>query len=230
VPLTGLPTGSLCDGQWHHIAITVPEFTDVNHADYPRFYFDGALVPALSMRGVETLGSSPVFADFSDIGLRLGANGASTPGGFFAGSVDEVAFFARELSAAEMAEWHTARPHPVTPGYALPLSDPNNDGVNNLLSYALGLDPLGAYNPTNLPFPGMSLDHLTLTFPRLRDASDITYRVLATDDLVNWTPIWSSASNPYPGSSPSVWQTVSDPVAIGTPGVTRRFLRLEVRQ
>jgi len=51
VPLQGLPTGSLCDGQWHHIAVTWPKWTDANNADYMRFYFDGTEANALGVRG-----------------------------------------------------------------------------------------------------------------------------------------------------------------------------------
>jgi len=59
----------------------------------------------------------------------------------------------------------------------------------------------------------------------------IFLQVQASSDLVNWTNIWSSATDPYPGGlSPSVLLSVPDTEVIGAQGITKRFLRLQVTQ
>ncbi|MEO8615214.1 MAG: DUF4082 domain-containing protein [Luteolibacter sp.] len=64
-------------------------------------------------------------------------------------------------------------------------ADPDNDSLNNLLEYALDIDPLNA--ATN-GLPEVSTDIngvLTLSFLRARD--DVSYTVDASSDLIHWT-------------------------------------------
>ncbi len=97
--------------------------------------------------------------------------------------------------------------------------DPDGDGVNNLLEYALGREP---QSPDSAPPTSGSLDgsgRLTLTFFRARSPANVTYTVQASGDLATWTDL---AVNPG-----SVGQNVSVPD--NAPAVTpRRFLRLKV--
>ncbi len=102
-----------------------------------------------------------------------------------------------------------------------------NDGMPNLMKYALGINPTtpgASAAPTGTRQSGL----LKLTFTRRRDATDITYRVEGTSDpATDWTTLYSSAQTPYEGgqneSSPV---TVSDNPPSGTP--TKRFMRLKV--
>jgi glycosidase len=102
-----------------------------------------------------------------------------------------------------------------------------NDGMPNLMKYALGINPTtpgASAAPTGARQGGL----LKLTFTRRRDATDITYRVESTNDpTTDWTTLYSSAQTPYEGgqneSSPV---TVSDNPPISTP--TKRFMRLKV--
>jgi hypothetical protein len=97
------------------------------------------------------------------------------------------------------------------------------DGLNNLFKYALGLNPTTIYNPGSaaLPSVGTSTNgqYLTLTFDGV--ATDVTYQVQASSDLVNWSPIktFSSSVGLAPGQ-----QTVQDTQTIGT--TPKRFMRL----
>jgi hypothetical protein len=105
---------------------------------------------------------------------------------------------------------------------------PKRDGIANLIKYALGLDP-AAPAVSGLPLPGNVAGALTLRFNRQKIATDITYRVEASNDLATWTEIWNSANNPYGGGGNAFeLVTVSDPVPMSSAPNHRRFIRLRV--
>jgi hypothetical protein len=109
-------------------------------------------------------------------------------------------------------------------GTAADSADPDGDGRNNLLEYAIGSDPLGvdpgpawlAPNSHNLEFH----------FRGQRNATDLTYHVDASTNLVDWSEIWSNAEARYSGDLHTFEQTVVDPQILGA--TPRRFLRLRV--
>ncbi|MBP9902722.1 MAG: FAD-dependent oxidoreductase [Verrucomicrobia bacterium] len=64
------------------------------------------------------------------------------------------------------------------------LADPDQDGLANLMEYALGLLPKTA-NPN--PFaPRMENDHFTLTYTRLKTATDVILSLETSTDLGSW--------------------------------------------
>jgi hypothetical protein len=67
-------------------------------------------------------------------------------------------------------------------------ADPDSDGADNLMEYALGLDPL---IPTFSGWPNsaVSSDFLTMDVQRNPAATDIDYTVLVSDDLVDWSDV-----------------------------------------
>nr|MCU0751026.1 autotransporter-associated beta strand repeat-containing protein [Akkermansiaceae bacterium] len=77
-----------------------------------------------------------------------------------------------------------------------PTSDPDQDGLVNLIEYALGIPPDGAQ-----PSPLKTLlnpQGLELSFHRLPARSDLTLTVEASDDLSQWNPIARSvAGGPF---------------------------------
>lgn len=83
------------------------------------------------------------------------------------------------------------------------LANPTGDGVPNLLKYALGLDPTSRVAaPT--PYPATASDgetYLTFYFSRVSVATDLTYEVQVTGNLVEpWTTIATSrGGNPFTG-------------------------------
>jgi hypothetical protein len=105
-----------------------------------------------------------------------------------------------------------------------PAADPDRDGLNNLIEYALARNPRQADAPTATT-AGLSGSYLTLTYDRRLDTSDLTYTVQASDDLVAWTtPSTLEQISATPLSSTLERVTVRNTSATGP----RLFLRLQV--
>jgi hypothetical protein len=101
-------------------------------------------------------------------------------------------------------------------------ADPDGDGINNLIEYAIGTDPKSS-NSAAAAALGRVGDALTLTFNRIADPS-LVYTVRGSTTLGDWseTPIFSStgsANTPGP-------VTVEDSPSMASQ--SKRFLRLEV--
>ncbi len=105
-------------------------------------------------------------------------------------------------------------------GTAADTADPDGDGLVNLLEYALNGTPT---NAASAPIPIAALvpstSTLTLSFFRARPASELTYTVQASSDLVTWTDLVTN-----PGTTGQN-VTVTDTPPADAP---RRFLRLRV--
>ncbi|MGH7941897.1 MAG: Calx-beta domain-containing protein [Limisphaerales bacterium] len=123
-------------------------------------------------------------------------------------------------------------------------ADPEDDGIPNLLAYAYAYDPLLVNtNPFACKVSG---NRFQLDFPRNTSASDITYAVESSLDLINWSNLmtftaasgWvadfpgvtafeSSTNGNAPNQSVNVAITISTNLASSAP---RQFLRLEVHR
>jgi uncharacterized repeat protein (TIGR01451 family) len=104
----------------------------------------------------------------------------------------------------------------------------SEDGMPNLLKYALGLVPTNAAAPADQPrISGSS--PFSLSFRRAKDAFGVTLVVQATDNLSgSWSNIWTSATNVFGGGTNAFEIiTVNDPVPPESVPAGR-FLRLNV--
>ena len=104
-------------------------------------------------------------------------------------------------------------------GPASDLADPDNDGMSNLLEYALNSDPNSANSRSEL-VPSVIGDRWMVTFVRIADPS-ITYSLQASGDLSQntpWQTIWSSVGA----------QNTNGTITIDVTSHPRRFLRLSV--
>lgn len=127
-------------------------------------------------------------------------------------------------------------------GNAADTSDPDKDGLNNLLEYALGSNPNGNA-ATAAPQVSTATGKLRIAFTRNTAATDLTLSVVAADSLTStWSEIARSTNGAAftaiaPGAlvSESGSGTVrnvetTDIVLITDPAHPKRFMRLEVRR
>jgi hypothetical protein len=103
---------------------------------------------------------------------------------------------------------------------------PANDGICNLMKYALGL--ISPLTPVTLDISPQPVGgHLTISYSQLTHATDLTYTPEASSDLVNWSPsaVSVTVTEPDTGSGVETVQATDSALISGT---TRRFLRLRV--
>lgn len=103
-------------------------------------------------------------------------------------------------------------------------ADPDGDGMNNLLEYALGGDPNAADAPSREPVLSTDANRttLSLTYTRNLSATDVTLQVreASTPSAASWTPVTDTAI-----SATSTTETRRASIPINPAG---SFLRLEV--
>lgn len=121
-------------------------------------------------------------------------------------------------------------------GFGANLADPDTDGLENLLEYALGTDP-NAQDANGVIVPSLQTvadsSYLTLAFKRNQNASDLNWIIEKSDNLSDWHSVWDHAA----GDPTYVVNTVdhgdstetlsirhTDPIQ----GSDKQFLRLRV--
>ena len=118
--------------------------------------------------------------------------------------------------------------------------DYEQDGLANLLEYALGLDPTMA-SLSGLPTVTLKnysgTTYLSMLFHRSSLATDLSYIVQGSSDLVTWTDLGAStagATTSGPGfvietgSAPNFTVEVRDTVPDDGNSLTKRYLRLKI--
>lgn len=81
------------------------------------------------------------------------------------------------------ADWCTQ--HGLSGSGATETSDPNHTGVSNLAAYAFGVNPQ-APDRSQLPMATPQDNYLQISYPRLKDAANLTYTVEVSSDLKTW--------------------------------------------
>ncbi|MCX6872897.1 MAG: HYR domain-containing protein, partial [Verrucomicrobia bacterium] len=122
-------------------------------------------------------------------------------------------------------------------------ADPNDNGITNLVEYALGGDPLGGTTGTAiLPQLGRSADDASqISFARCVNHTDLTLTVQAADSPAGpWTDLAQStagapfvvlapgAAAPETGTGDTRNVTVSDLYPVTDPAHPRRFMKLQI--
>ncbi len=118
-------------------------------------------------------------------------------------------------------------PNTVTPWLALygsANSNPTGDGLQNLVKYALGLNPTQVALPAQRPAASAASSYLTLTVPRQIRRTDVAYIVEVSPDLATW--------NSGPGHTVQLLDNETQLVvrdATPISGTNKRFIRLRVQ-
>jgi hypothetical protein len=120
------------------------------------------------------------------------------------------------------------------------LYDYDRDGLSNLMEYAMSSNPTIA-DVSGLPVASIKnyggSNYLSMTFHRSSAATDLTYAVQASSDLVTWTSIAISAGGAptsgvgfvsETGAAPNLTVEVRDTVPVTGVAGDKRFLRLKV--
>jgi len=120
-------------------------------------------------------------------------------------------------------------------------ADLDGDSLTNQLEYAFAFSPLAA-NPPGAGFnavaaPSGALVNFTMTFRRDPRATDLTYQLQTSPDLVTWTTVVSSAGGAVPSGPRFISETDvagESPIKLVTgretfsSAVTKRFARLRI--
>jgi hypothetical protein len=119
-------------------------------------------------------------------------------------------------------------------------ADPDRDGIENILEYALNLSPqlssLAGLPVIEKKAFGVD-DYLSIRFTRLTTATDLTYAVQSSSDLSSWTNVASSVGGAVTtgggfigetGAPPALTVEVRDTTAFHAVAAPRRYMRLLV--
>ncbi len=174
------------------------------------FSADGIAWTQIGTTTTNLMAASPV-----SVGLAVGPRTAGTTATVV---MDNVSFFT-PLQSWRNDNFGTAE----NVGLAGDNADFDDDGLANLIEYAINSDPQ-LFSPAEGPVLGTAGSFLQLSFDRIADP-EITYRVEATNDLTGtWSAIWqSTGSANIPGLV-----DVLDQVDLSNANPPRRFLRLRV--
>jgi sugar lactone lactonase YvrE len=123
------------------------------------------------------------------------------------------------FQAWQMAQFGTDSTNPLIAGA---LADPSKDGVVNLFKYAHLLNP-NISSQAGLPVVGVSGGALTLTYTKVLSATDLTYTVEWSTDLVGWSTVGVSEVF-VSGDATTELIRASVPVA----GDPKKFIRLHL--
>jgi len=104
------------------------------------------------------------------------------------------------------------------------MATPANDGITNLMKYALVLAPMSC-GTGGLPTAAPQGGYLTLTYRKNKQATDATYTVQSSDSL---TGTWATATTVTSQSDQGTYTLVTVRDTVPSSGHPQRFMRLQV--
>jgi len=196
------------------------ELVDASGETILRFAYNDTWFPA-----AESLAHSLVVRDPAGTGFDLWgepetwAISAQAEGSPLSGDDSYPQWLAAEFTPAEIAD----------PALTGPDVDLDGNGFGTFMSYALGLDPR---SPEPWKYPSFEIvtdggeRDLRYTFRRRKHAIDLTYRVMVSADLHEWTETTVISGEVVDNLDGTETVTIRDTVPAGSIG--RRFMRLVV--
>ena len=111
--------------------------------------------------------------------------------------------------------------------YSVLLADPIGTGVKNLQAYAFGLNPA---NPdrTQLPQKSIQGNYLQISYPQWKDATDLTYVVEVSGDLITWNSGPGYTQQVSVNSLDATRQQIIQRDLIPITSAARRFIRVRI--
>lgn len=238
-----IQSGNITDDQASHaeISVTGPATLSFwwkvdSEADYDflRFLVDGVEQSAVSGSSGWVQVSHILAAGAHTIRWTYAKDG-SVSSGTDAAWVDQVS----RTAAGPYLTWTQSKG--LAGANAGPTADPDNDGLLNLVEYAIGSEPASGFPDA----AALSSSHnaatkrLSLIFRRSPSQTDVIMEVQASSNLSTWTAIARSTSGAATvnlGGAQSVTETGAGPTravtvvdgTAGGPGTPKRWLRLKV--
>jgi hypothetical protein len=176
---------------------------------------DGAFDGCSELTSAVFLGNAPS-RDWGG-GFDLAASGFTVY--FFNGKTGFTSPTWRGYPAVNMGNPSTVAPWLLANGFAYNaniLTDPNSDGVNLLMAYALNLNPKSNL-AGSMPRPVCAANQMSLTF--YAGSEGVTYKVEASTDLQNWSATGVTLSDPDAANLRTATVDLNNP---------SRFMRLVV--
>ena len=104
--------------------------------------------------------------------------------------------------------------------------DPDNDGIANLLEYAMGLNPK-LFDATGLPVGGVQDQYLSLTYRQDKQATDIICQAESCTNLI--TGVWTTNDlTEISRADSNLWWSVTTRHNVPVTDAPSRFIRLKV--
>lgn len=131
---------------------------------------------------------------------------------------DNIALIGKVHTADGFSNWVSA--YTQLPD-STPTADPDGDGIDNLMEYALSIAP-DASQTAQLPYTVLDTGNsVKLMYRANRHASDLTFQVQQSTDMVNWSNVPSVKTRNINSNAEEYEATVNDPA-------NKVFLRLNV--
>lgn len=181
-----IPTKEGFDVAWRNVNVLIMEIEELAELGIGGIFGMNLLLPSVTMDGNDPENLEPL----NDV----------SPGVFRTMTFDptdeanaELRLFTYRLagSYSSWGESYFSAAELEDPTASGPEADPDQDGIPNLLEYALGSLPKSP-SRAGLPTTGLMEEggrfYLTLTYERIKPAGDIEFVVESSPDLVSWSP------------------------------------------
>ena len=139
--------------------------------------------------------------------------------------LDDIVLYAARSYDDWVADWY-AGPDAVDPAVSGPMAEPTHDGTPNLLKYALNIPPALRITKDQLEMGSMEDGRLFARFYMDRSRGDITYRIHASSDMLDWSEVIFDSKDFWGGNSNGNLHEVIVPSG----SEDRKFIRFSVER